>query len=619
MLLIICFCISILLFISIMIFTRKHPLYIKVRYIAGAVGLSVLFLMFPYFMNEYSNFHFGGFVASVVYAIESSQGKNAGTEVLTYLNMEYPKWFITTYCYYTFIIILLAPLITVAFLTTFFEKTFDRIVFAFANKKKAVIFSELNNNSLTIANTTKKRCIFCNVDPKNNKLVSLARANNNAIIQNDILKTISKKPRHDADIFLINEDHDENLKYALILEERYENNSNKKLKLYILSEKREAEHAVNQMLSDLLEQQNDRISIQLRSDKGESISNLLNTYKLLPNASNRINVLTIGAGRMGQQFILDATWCAQFKDVEYQMNIIDKDADKISQEFFICAPEMKKYDIKFHQVETLTNDFERLVIKHGFNADYIFVALGDDDLNVEIALYVKRLLLRNHCVAPKSIFIKVLDGRKKEFINKLSSDQSTISFKVFGIKSDIYRYDNVSNIYSLNLAKGVHLAYCNCLDASPEEQAEALKTFNLSQYNMRSSLSSATHILYKLARYNVDLNDIEAIKKCVEQHKDYLAYSEHLRWNAFVRTEGYICAKESDVRNYFPGNKHHVNVPAKLHPCLVEWEALDNVSKFVNDIYKKNGINKVVDFKEYDYFVVNKIPEIVKYANEQQN
>lgn len=617
MLLIVCFCISIALFILIVTLTRKQPLYIRVRYIGGAVGLSILFLLLPYYMNEYADFRFGGFVSSVIYALQASQGKKDGTEVLAYMNMEYPIWFIKTYCYYTFTIVLLAPLVTIAFLTSFFGKTFDRIVFAFTNKKKALVFSELNNNSLTIASTTKKRCIFCNVNAKSNKLVSLARVGNNAIIQIDILKVISKNPRYDANVILINEDQNESLKYALALEERYEKYSNKKLQLYILSEKKEAEYAVDQMLTNLLEQHNDRITIQLHSDKGQSISNLLTTYKLLPDKSNNINVLTIGAGRMGKQFILDATWCSQFKDVTYKMNVIDKNANKISQEFFINAPEMKEYNINFHQADTLTDDFEQLVIEYGIDANYIFVALGNDDLNTQIALYIKRLLLRKKCTIPKTVFVKVLDGRKKEFINKLASDQSLINFKVFGIKRDIYKYDNVANLYNLNLAKGVHLAYCNCLEASPEEQTKALKTFNLSQYNMRSSMSSAIHLLYKLAKHNVNLNNIEAIRKCVEQNKDYFAYSEHLRWNAFMRTEGYICASQKDVEDYFVNNQmRHINSPAKLHPCLVTWDELDNVTNFVNDIYKKHQLNKVVDFKEYDYFVVNKIPEIVKYANE---
>ncbi|MDD4078002.1 MAG: hypothetical protein PHT03_08560 [Bacilli bacterium] len=167
-------------------------------------------------------------------------------------------------------------------------------------------------------------------------------------------------------------------------------------------------------------------------------------------------------------------------------------------------------------------------------------------------------------------------------------------------------------LFTLEMAKGVYLAYAGMLDKSSEEQDKALKDFYISQYNLRSSFSSAMHIYNKLNIIGGSIKDnLENIANLIEDNLDMLAISEYLRRNAFMRTEGYIKASKERVKQYIieNDNNSHVNHLSKEHPCLVEWAELNYASLFINELYKShNMIHKAnKDFTKYDYDIVKSI------------
>ena len=94
---------------------------------------------------------------------------------------------------------------------------------------------------------------------------------------------------------------------------------------------------------------------------------------------------------------------------------------------------------------------------------------------------------------------------------------------------------------------------------------------------------------------------------------DRLAKVEHLRWNAFIRSEGYRNADIDTMDAYASVVGHQRDDLSKLHPCLVEWDQLDDVSAAYNHL-----MHAQKDFKESDRQIINQIPKIIRFLAEDR-
>ena len=88
-----------------------------------------------------------------------------------------------------------------------------------------------------------------------------------------------------------------------------------------------------------------------------------------------------------------------------------------------------------------------------------------------------------------------------------------------------------------------------------------------------------------------------------------LTKNEHVRWNYFMATEGYERAAMEDVRKYYEETKSHKDDKTKLHPCIIPFEDLQELSEAYRELS-----GKTVDFIEYDRMIVEHIPEMVRFA-----
>jgi Trk K+ transport system NAD-binding subunit len=94
----------------------------------------------------------------------------------------------------------------------------------------------------------------------------------------------------------------------------------------------------------------------------------------------------------------------------------------------------------------------------------------------------------------------------------------------------------------------------------------------------------------------MDLKNHEYTKRLSEEDIIQLAKVEHKRWNAFHILNGW---KKREI----PTNakeKIEKNKDKKLHPCLVSWEELDNVSKNHNHNYKSDDIETIMRIPSLD-------------------
>jgi len=173
----------------------------------------------------------------------------------------------------------------------------------------------------------------------------------------------------------------------------------------------------------------------------------------------------------------------------------------------------------------------------------------------------------------------------------------------------------------MQFAKNVHLAYCEiAANASKSDKIKALNDFNIDETSKQSSISNALHIKYKLftvggLTYEKGLYSILPKKELQTLFSDpiviaRLASLEHERWIAYMYANGWLSVTPEEVFQYYDEQRSHKHSICKLHPCLIPYDKLDNLSKIMNTKY---GIDspKKYDFKKSDRDIVIKIPDII--------
>ncbi len=103
------------------------------------------------------------------------------------------------------------------------------------------------------------------------------------------------------------------------------------------------------------------------------------------------------------------------------------------------------------------------------------------------------------------------------------------------------------------------------------------------------------------------VNDKAKLENCVET----LAKLEHRRWNSYMLSIGWKSASIEQVDKWYDTLNGHRNFSAKMHPCIISWEDLDGLSKWLLEKH-----NKKVDFKELDKIMVRELPNILTWAYE---
>ncbi len=297
-----------------------------------------------------------------------------------------------------------------------------------------------------------------------------------------------------------------------------------------------------------------------------------------------------------------------FKFRYYQTNVADDDLEvKVSEKLW-------------------EDDFKII------DSDYLFVSVGSDGENLAVSdkmrtfvsLYHKEEKMKN------SVITYVLyDTELTEFMKEENERQ----------KGDVYMYalGGLSDVYDIeNICMKKNEKQIKTIKDSYDKIAKKMTKDNYmsQQYEYWANIARAYHLRYKVfsagkiktsvfEKEKMTENDgydayVDAIQKD-DMLKCRLAWLEHRRWNAFMRTNGFKCPKDFTV--YSSETKTHKNLDLKLHPCLVEcdeermdffsleetvskddFDMLDMFSfKAYHEFYKHKNPDDKRNFKQYDF------------------
>jgi hypothetical protein len=299
------------------------------------------------------------------------------------------------------------------------------------------------------------------------------------------------------------------------------------------------------------------------------------SYDLLRNVplhehihDGKLHVLILGFGKIGRDFFRTACSLGIFPDCKTEFTICDQHIGAKLNMFLSQCPELRdSVTLSTRKLNVETKALENLIEARGYH--YILVALGDDERNIRVASRLKRFYRYSHWnhearkqaaspCAPDiqpQICVNIEDSIKHDYTKKLWSEASQRDnakswdkgLHIFGGLDQVFTPKVLMPRCLWTAARFIHRELNSM---KPDEH------LNWGEYERRSSLACAVR-----AEYLTASNSTATPAK--------LADTEHLRWMAYVRSEGLRYADTNLVDVYYDrDNGRHVDILGKLTPCL---------------------------------------------------
>lgn len=325
-----------------------------------------------------------------------------------------------------------------------------------------------------------------------------------------------------------------------------------------------------------------------------------------------ISAVIVGMGLHGTEMVKGLSWFCQMPGYRLEINAYDK-SRHADEHFRTHCPELMQegtpengvypdkmdlnadprkkryngdfttigeahYSINIHNgVDVDSYDFE-LELNKLEHITYVLVALGDDDLNIRIAAKM-RMLLRRRGMMPVIQAI-VYNTQKQAILGESITNYANINYDLQLI-GDLASNYSLSCILSPKLEEKAldrHLSYTrlyfgeNDTEESKKKQLdEATRDFYAYDYNYRSSTASVIHRKYKIL---CGVSGAELHKDDrTEEQAVLIRHLEHQRWNAFVRSDGFVLPLPGLGRDKL----------AKTHHLLVPFHALSYEEQIKDD------------------------------------
>ena len=489
------------------------------------------------------------------------------------------------YSIYSALLFVVAPIMTASFVLSFFKNASSYFKYTFNLSTKIYYISELNEKSIALATNIlaesgirKPLIVFFDVfedkDEISSELLEKSKRLGAICFQKDITEINLKHlfSRAERKFYFIGENEDENIKQALTLikycrESKYYNN--KQSEFYVFSTTVDSE-----ALLDAVDNGNMKVR-RINENKNLVMSTICDepVFEKFIETENgkRFAILIVGSGNYGTELVKAISWCAQIPGYEVAIHVVDKD-ENIESRFTALAPELMQknskredgepyYEISFYpNVDVYGVDFLKL-LDDMENISTAFIALGDDELNLDIAMKIRRECGRLNITKGyqiPNIFSIVYSTLKTQTF--LQNGLLCLGKEDYGIKfiGDMRSRYSLKVIEQLELEKEgmiIHLSWLertkrrlkreNEDETKINQQIEEERHFyDKYEYYRRASIGKA---IYEKVLKKLDVSFSDDIKR---------QENEHMRWNAFMRAEGYI---------YDRNKKDHI---AKTHPDL---------------------------------------------------
>ena len=474
----------------------------------------------------------------------------------------------------------LAPLTTFGFLLTFIKNISAHLRYWISRLffwRSVHVFSELNERSVALARSlvenrrvrlshvvlrilfgwavalwngfSRPIVVFTGVtnewEESSSALVEEARELNAILFRKDLVTVAHGRiPVRFLRFYLISEDEDAKLSHADALIRR----NYRRARLYLFSDS-QASRAFTRSYT-----QEEKSAIRMEVIRVDDIRALIyhsldeNGHLLFENASGAegdrvISAAVVGLGRYGMEMIKGLLWYCQLPGYTVHLTVIDESPDTAERITAACpeilvgphrdVPGDMRYSIEVLRLKAGTESFASAIaaLRH---PTYVFVSLGEDERNVATAFEIRRTLLP---LGKTPRIETVVYGTTLR--NRIHADV-TVSTEMAGF--DVHTIGDMESFYTegtviasdlVEEGLAIHSRWCSCVGVSGKND------FYMNDYNFYSSISKALHErLRKKLRLDIPGMD-KPWDQRTEEEKIAIGTVEHVRWNAYMRTEGY--------------------------------------------------------------------------------
>lgn len=479
-------------------------------------------------------------------------------------------WMPAAYALLAAIQFVLAPLLTFGMVLSFFKNISAYLKYCRGYFKDTYVFSELNDSALALArdlkaNDKKRMIVFAGVRDTGGEETELAHELGAVVFRKDIeaLNLSAHGKNQPISFFAIGGDNEKNVQQALNIIEKYHDREN--TSLYVFSISTDCELLLNSV-------DKGRVRVRRVNEVASLISRTLydegmrifEGAEAAGGADKYIRALVVGMGAHGTEMTKALSWFTQMDGYLPEIDAFDIDP-LASERFCLLCPELM--DEKFNGDFTTDGEAHYRITIHGGmdvaakvfadqldslpGATYIFVALGDDELNIRTAVWL-RSYFEKRKMHPTIDAVVYSEDKKAALAGICNYSGQSYDIHFIGDLATSYSEDVILDSDVEEAALQRHLKW------GEEEE------FWRFEYNYRSSIASAIH---RVMKFRCGIPGVaKPPAERTEEELWALRKMEHRRWNAYMRSEGYCYSGSTE--------KSSRNNLAKTHHCLVPFAAL---------------------------------------------
>ncbi len=487
------------------------------------------------------------------------------------------------------------------------------------------------------------------------ELIGKAKEINAICLKEDLSKIKFRKNKSNT-LILIDEINDNADKMAFINDDKIIKSLGD-FSLYVFYTDATQEVIFKNFSSEIYEKCDNKKNIDIRNinSRKNMIYSVLQSYPLYEpllrkTENDNLSVSIVGSGKNGTEMFLNTYWCSQMIGVKNTINIasIESENDFTGKINGLC-PELfessreKSELLRIYDGEEI---YSEPYFKFGYycgdvfncyvsditfsnnlkliDSDYFFICLGSDNKNIELAERIARKATMSG--DRKTILYVVSNPEVAKSLNQTSKYKPSVVVAVSDLES-VYSYDCVFNRKIEELAVEYDKKYNKLKNSNRNSEAEE-KGFLKLQYDLYNNITRGIHLYYRAfsaLKTSNKLKEISDKYKLEEysdtQRPDYsiiteyldlcekdnfdeicneLAWLEHRRWNADLRSRGY---------SYNSKDQDHISL---THPCLVECNKSNKNNNCQKDKLDLVCEQKRTNYKDYDrpdFFEFVKIEE----------
>ena len=517
------------------------------------------------------------------------------------------------------VLLIIAPLFTVGITLSFFSEKFVRLIYRIRSEfRDTYLFSAINERTLCIAEDvaeTDRKVVIAfalRISEDDIDAESLARIKNiNAYVINDDVVSVKHSLRHTRNYYLLSKNDSENLEAGLRIYQRYNKERTDKVNMWLYTK-----NEISEVIFDHLYE---TFNVRLINEEGLIARTLATNYPVFDAVKDgRLSILIVGGGHIGLEILRTMTMCSCLgEDIKVDINVIDLNGEKARDIFEKASPDLaKKWNIKFHSADVKSVSISKVL--DGIDPTYIVICLGNETLNMETALYIRRKygisdgfprihalidykrieeeITPNLCV---SDWKYNSDNRRFE-----STPICSFEIKTFGSYEDTYKGLRIGASYRDCLAVAVNAANRGITAVDKQNNAEWLTDlYNQVGFYKDYSDAFAVSVPYKLWMLGLELvedgaGDVSTLENVLEANIDMLRKNENKRYEAFMRSKGWTQLMPSEVRDGRMGNKLQKK-HARIDP------------QYTEELEIMTGR----DFSKEDIRSIMNLPTIIRIAN----